>query len=58
MVVSAGDETVYAPFEGEVAAGTEAVVEVPSDATIRVVWERTDGSSRQRVLAEWSGPDA
>lgn len=57
VVVEAGEGSVESPFEGEVKAGDGVTVEVPSDATVEVVWASSDGS-RRSVLAEWDAPDA
>lgn len=57
VVVEAGERTIESPFEGEVTAGDRVTVEMPSDATVRVVWSAAEGS-RRSVLAEWTAPDA
>lgn len=57
VVVEAGERSVESPFEGTVRAGDAVTVEMPSDATVRVVWATSDGSGRS-VLAEWDAPDA
>lgn len=57
VVVEAGERTVESPFEGKVTAGDRVTVEVPSGATVQIVWASSDGS-RRSVLAEWEAPDA
>lgn len=49
------DVEVVEPFDGTVSAGHSATLDVPPNATVRVVWE---GDRRSVVLSEWSDSDA
>lgn len=54
---SQGDVTVLEDFESEtVRAGSTAKLSASTDASVRVVWEDSDGDT-SATLARWRGPD-
>lgn len=54
---SDGDHEVVDGFDGgTVRAGDRAILSIPPDATVRVVWESADGD-RSATLARWDGSD-
>lgn len=54
---SDGDHEVVDDFDGTVRAGDVAILSIPPDAMVRVVWEAGDGD-QSTTLARWDGPDA